>query len=78
MLFCTGFVADMSLFEQLGIRLNGPGKVPEFSPETMETNLPGVYVAGTAAGGTQTQYKLFIETSHVDVEKIAAHVRAQR
>jgi thioredoxin reductase (NADPH) len=51
--------------------------VPEFSPETMETNVPGLYVAGTAAGGTQTQYKLFIETSHVDVEKIAAAIGAR-
>jgi thioredoxin reductase (NADPH) len=74
----TGFVADMSLFEQLGVQLHGPNKVPEFSPETMETNVPNLYVAGTAAGGTQTQYKLFIETSHVDVEKIAAHVLAHR
>ena len=73
-LLSTGFVADMSLFEQLGVALHGPHKVPEFSPETMETNVPGVYVAGTSAGGSQTQYKLFIETSHVDVEKIAAAI----
>ncbi|NQT15182.1 MAG: NAD(P)-binding domain-containing protein [Planctomycetes bacterium] len=71
-LLSTGFVADMSLFEQLGVELDGPRKVPQFSPETMETNVPGVYVAGTATGGTQTQYKQFIETGHVHVERIAA------
>ncbi|MFH1264114.1 MAG: hypothetical protein ABIK89_00190 [Planctomycetota bacterium] len=48
--------------------------MPEFSPKTMETNVPGVYVAGTAAGGTQTQYKHFIETGHVHVERIAAAI----
>ena len=62
----------MSLFEELGVTLHGPRQVPEFSPETMETNVPNVYVAGTAAGGTQTQYQHFIETSHVHVERIAA------
>ena len=69
-LFCTGFVADMSLFESVGVELCGPRQVPAFDPETMETNVPGVYVAGTAAGGTQERFGLFIETSHVDVEKI--------
>jgi len=73
-LFSTGFVADMSLLEQLGVALDGPRRVPEFSPKTMETNVPGVYVAGTAAGGTQTQYKHFIETGHVHVERIAAAI----
>ena len=73
-LFSTGFVADMSLFEQLGVTLHGPQKVPEFAPETMETNVPGVYVAGTAAGGTQTNYQHFIETSHVHVERITAAI----
>jgi thioredoxin reductase (NADPH) len=76
-LLATGFVADMSLFEKLGVKLAAPRQVPEFSPETMETNVPGVYVAGTAAGGSQVQYKLFIETSHADVEKIASAILRQ-
>jgi thioredoxin reductase (NADPH) len=73
-LFSTGFVADMSLFEQLGVDLDGPRQIPKFSPETMETNVPGVYVAGTATGGTQTRYKQFIETGHVHVDRIAAAI----
>jgi thioredoxin reductase (NADPH) len=77
-LLFTGFAADMSLFEELGVTLHGPRQVPEFSPETMETNVPNVYVAGTAAGGTQTQYQHFIETSHVHVERIAAAMGAGR
>ena len=38
----TGFRADMSLYEQLGIELAGPQRVPVFNPDTMETNLPGL------------------------------------
>jgi thioredoxin reductase (NADPH) len=73
-LLLTGFLADMSLFEELGVALDGPRQVPEFSPETMETNVPGVYVAGTATGGTQKQYKQFIETGHVHVDRIVAAI----
>jgi thioredoxin reductase (NADPH) len=40
----------------------------------METTVPGLYVAGTAAAGTQSRFKLFIENCHVHAERIAAHL----
>ena len=67
----TGFAANMSLFEQTGVRLTGVEKAPVFDPETMETNVPGLFVAGTAAGGTQERFTYFISTSHDHVAKIA-------
>ena len=66
----TGFVADMSLFAKAGVILEGESEVPTFNPETMETNVPGLYVAGTAAGGTQSKFTYFISTSHHHVAKI--------
>ncbi len=69
-LLCTGYAADMSLFKQLGVRLEGKEQAPRFSESTMETNVPGVYVLGTAAGGTQKKFEHFIETSHKHVPKI--------
>ncbi len=78
-LLCTGFVADMRLFEQAGVVLEGPRQAPRFDPETMETNVAGLYVAGTAAGGTQREkYQHFIETSHVHVERIVAALTGRR
>jgi thioredoxin reductase (NADPH) len=68
----TGFVADMSLFERAGVRLQGEEHAPEFDPATMETNVPGLYVAGTAAAGSQKRYHLFIENCHEHVGKIVA------
>ena len=68
--FATGYRADMSLFRDAGVELLGEGERPEFDPDTMQTNVPGLYVAGTAAAGTQTSYELFIETCHHHVEKI--------
>jgi thioredoxin reductase (NADPH) len=70
----TGFVADMSLFEMAGVKLHGEQRQPEHNPETMETNMPGLFVAGTAAAGSQKRYTLFIENCHDHVAKIAASI----
>lgn len=66
----TGFAADTTLFELAGVRLVGEQRAPDFNPETMETNVPGLYVCGTSAAGTQTKYRLFIENTHEHVGKI--------
>jgi thioredoxin reductase (NADPH) len=69
-LLLTGFQADQTLFEIAGVELEGSSRVPRHNPETMETNVPGLYVAGTAAAGSQSRYVLFIENSHVHVGRI--------
>lgn len=74
-LLMTGYEQDSTLFEIAGIRLEGEGKRPVFSDETMETNVPGIFVAGTATAGTQLGgVKQFIETSHIHVDKIVAAI----
>lgn len=67
----TGFVQDPCLFEMAGVNLSGEERIPEVNPDTMETNVPGVYIAGTAAAGSQRRYRLFIENTHGHVGKIA-------
>jgi len=67
----TGFVQDPCLFEMAGVNLLGEACLPEYNPETMETNVPGLYLAGTAAAGSQYQYRLFIENTHIHVGKVA-------
>jgi thioredoxin reductase (NADPH) len=69
-LLLTGYEQDPTLFESLGVRLVGPERAPEHDHVTMETNVPGIYVAGTATAGTQERFKVFIETSHVHVPRI--------
>lgn len=66
----TGYRADTRLFEIAGIRLIGEECAPEHNPNTMETNIPGIFVAGTSAGGSQSRYRVFIENSHEHVGKI--------
>ena len=77
-LLCTGFVPDMSLFESVGVTLLGPERVPVCDLATMETNVPGVYVAGTAAAGIQTRYTLSIENSHEHVTRIVTAITGRR
>jgi thioredoxin reductase (NADPH) len=67
-----GYEADMSLCRMAGVELLTPGEVPLFNPATMETNVPGLYIAGTATAGTQQRYKVFIENCHSHVQRITA------
>ncbi len=72
-LLLTGYEQDTDLFDQVGVMLDGAGQRPRFDEQTMETNVPGLYVAGTGAAGTQLGgVKEFIETSHVHVARIVA------
>lgn len=73
----TGYVADMSLFREAGVTLTGEGQRPALDEATMQTDVPGLYAAGTAAGGTQQRFELFIETSHIHVQRIVRALTGQ-
>lgn len=74
----TGFVADMTLFKKAGITLVGDAQAPVFDETTMETNVAGLFVAGTAAGGTQKKFVHFISTSHDHVARIVQAITGQK
>src|SRR5688572_28061806 len=67
-----GYEQDNTLFKLAGVKLLGDCGAPAYDDRTMETNVPGLYVAGTAVGGTQDKYTLFIENCHVHVDRIVA------
>jgi thioredoxin reductase (NADPH) len=72
-LLLTGYEQDTTMFEEAGVILTGPARRPQYDERTMETNVPNLYIAGTAAAGTQASAtKEFIETSHVHVDRILA------
>lgn len=74
-LLLTGYVQKPDLFEQLGVELVGGDRKPKHNLKTMETNVAGVYVAGTGSAGTQSRTKVFIETSHIHVDRILASLQ---
>ncbi|HSP16361.1 MAG TPA: NAD(P)-binding domain-containing protein [Thermoanaerobaculia bacterium] len=70
-LLMTGYRQDTSLFDMLGVEVRGPAREPVHDPQTMETNVPGVYIAGTAIAGTPPRkVSVIVETCHVHVPRI--------
>jgi thioredoxin reductase (NADPH) len=78
-LLMTGYRQDPTLFDMLGVKLEGIAREPVHDPETMETNVPGVFIAGTAVAGTPPRkVSVIVETCHVHVPRIVAAIRGQR
>ena len=69
----TGYHADFEFLERAGIRLDPETLKPAHDPATMETNVPGLYIAGVAAGGRDAN-KIFIENSRVHAKLILEDV----
>ncbi|WP_036382901.1 YpdA family putative bacillithiol disulfide reductase [Muricauda sp. MAR_2010_75] len=61
----TGYMPNFEFLEKLGIQLSADEKrLPSYDPETMETNVPGLFLAGVICGGMET-HKWFIENSRI-------------
>ena len=66
----TGYMPNFAFLERLGITLSDDAnKFPEYNEETMETNVPGLYLAGVICGGMET-HKWFIENSRIHAKII--------
>jgi thioredoxin reductase (NADPH) len=66
----TGYRPDLNFLSNAGINIAaGPTCSPEYNPETMETNMKGLYLAGVVCGGMETN-KWFIENSRIHADMI--------
>ena len=66
----TGYRPNFQFLERLGIELSDDGrKIPTYNPETMETNVTGLFLAGVICGGMET-HKWFIENSRIHAPMI--------
>ena len=74
-LLLIGYEQDKTLFQTCGVELIGEMKRPRYDEATMETSVPGIFVAGTAIAGTQSSsYKVFLENCHDHVDKILSRL----
>jgi len=72
----TGFRPDFDMLRRFGIKIDQDNAcLPDHNPETMQTNIEGLYLAGVVCGGLNT-HKWFIENSRVHAEKIVRKVAA--
>ena len=69
----TGYLPDFGFLKNSGIELNGDSLVPAYNPETMETNVANLYLAGVVCGGKDT-HLWFIENSRIHAEIILNHI----
>ena len=67
-LLLTGYRSDSNLLRAAGVHLN-ERCVPTLNPETFETNVPGLFLAGGAVTGMDTS-NIFIENGRFHGEKI--------
>lgn len=73
----TGYQPDFGMLERLGVQLADTEKhEPAYNEETMETVLPGLYLAGVVCGGRDT-HQWFIENSRVHAAQIIRHISAE-
>ena len=74
----TGYQPPFEFMEALGIQFHDDAyHTPVYDDETMETNVPNLYLAGVVCGGLKTN-KWFIENSRVHAEMILQHVIRKR
>jgi thioredoxin reductase (NADPH) len=72
----TGYHTSTTFFDQLGVRFDAQTLRPEYNPETFETNVEGVYLAGSAVGG-RLNAEVFIENGRFHGELVAKAIANQ-
>ncbi len=70
----TGYLADLEFLKRCGVAVDPDTNVPTRDPETFETNVPGLYLAGSVVAGAN-RGEVFIENGRfhgrVVVEDVA-------
>lgn len=74
----TGYRPDFNFLKEIGVKLSEDNlKIPQYNPETMETNISGLFLAGVICGGMET-HKWFIENSRIHAEIIAREIAGRK
>jgi thioredoxin reductase (NADPH) len=72
----TGYHPDYEFLERLGIELTRPEMRPVCDPQTFESNVPGIYVAGCVVSGSRTS-EIFIENGRFHGKQIADDLKTK-
>lgn len=69
----TGFHPNPDFLESLGVPLDPATAVPAHDPLTMETTVPGLYIAGVIAAGKDGN-RIFVENGRLHGQRILQHL----
>jgi thioredoxin reductase (NADPH) len=70
----TGYHPDFDLLRSLGVRLAATDCKPECDPQTLESNVRGIYLAGVIVAGSRTS-EIFIENGRFHGKQIAEDLK---
>jgi thioredoxin reductase (NADPH) len=73
----TGYHPDANLLRSIGVELSEEDERPTLDPETLETNVTGVFLAGSVTAGRNIS-EVFIENGRFDGEKIFGDVASRK
>ncbi len=73
----TGYHPDADFFRRAGIRVDEETLKPEHDPLTLESNVPGLYLAGSVVSGRETS-RIFIENGRFHGEMIVKAITSKR
>jgi len=72
-----GYTPDFELERKCGVAVDDATGIPTFDAKTCESNVPGLYIAGTLQSGKRTD-QIFIENSRDHAPMIVRHFLGQR
>lgn len=70
----TGYTPDPTLLKSLGVSFDSATGIPAHDSGTMQTNVPGVFIAGVLAAGNDAN-KVFIENGRDHGDRIVGSIR---
>jgi thioredoxin reductase (NADPH) len=73
----TGFAPSLDLLRETGVPINPKTGVPSHDPDTLETPIAGLFIAGVVVAGYDAN-KVFIENGRYHGDRIVARLMGQR
>lgn len=73
----TGYHPDVNLLQRAGVQVDPSSYCPACNPQSLETNVAGLYVAGVVISGKRTN-EIFIENGRFHGRQIIADLKQQR
>lgn len=73
----TGFAPSLDLLRDTGVPIDPTTGIPEHDSNTLETSVPGVFIAGVVVAGYDAN-KVFIENGRYHGDRIVARLLGQR
>jgi thioredoxin reductase (NADPH) len=69
----TGFAPSVDLLRNVGVVIDSLTGIPQHDPKTLETNVPGIFIAGVVVAGYDAT-KVFIENGRYHGDQIVARI----